>query len=80
MEESIEMELTERQLSPAWRNVCSGLIEQAAGLIEEDDKLSPRYFSKQAMLEKDTAKSWFEGKDSVITFNEESESIGVDSD
>ena len=80
MEDTLEMELPDSLLAPAWRNLCAGLIVQAACRIEEDYKLSPNYFSKQAMLEKATAKSWLEGKDSVITFNEACESIGVDPD
>ena len=82
MEDTLEMELPDSLLAPAWRNLCAGLIVQAACRIEDDYKLIPNYrsSSKQAMLEKATAKSWLEGGDGVITFNEACESIGVDPD
>lgn len=82
MEDTLEMELPDSLLAPAWRNLCAGLIVQAACRVEDDYKLLPNYRSnsKQAMLERSTAKSWLEGKDGVITFREACESIGVDPD
>ena len=78
MEDTLEMELPDSLLAPAWRNLCRTNSTQL--LVLRMTTLIPNYrsSSKQAMLEKATAKSWLEGGDGVITFNEACESIGVD--
>ena len=83
MDDVLEMDLPDSLLAPAWRNLCAGLIVQAACRVEDEHKLIPQYRSgsKQAMLEKATARKWLEGEpDAVITFEEACESIGVDPD
>ena len=83
MTDTLEMELPDSLLEPAWRNLCAGLVVQAACRIEDDYKLLPNYRStcKQAMLEKATAKAWLEGEDNaVITFDEACSTLGIDPD
>lgn len=72
----IKIEIEDEILPHAWRNLCAGMIVQAAIRVEEFFKLRRGHDN----LGGGTAMRWLEGGDAVITFDEACEASGVNAD
>jgi hypothetical protein len=74
-----ELDLPDEMLEPVWRNLCAGLIVQAAMRIEDEYKLLPKDHScrKRAFVERKVARKWLDGEEAIITFDEACRAVGL---
>lgn len=78
MQADLELEIDDEILPHVWRNLCAGMILQAAIRVEECFKL--RRSCEHGAIGGETAMRWLEGSDAVVTFQEACDATGVDSE
>jgi hypothetical protein len=75
----VEIEIEDEILPHAWRNLCAGMIVQAAIRVEECFKLK-RSYDHFDRIGGGTAMRWLEGGDAVVTFEEACEASGLNAE
>ena len=70
--------LSEKELAGAWRRICGAMIIQGAvATCLEPHEKGKRWNSSSERTEREIARNWVQGADAIVTFEEASETLGL---